>query len=492
MENKNLNILNELDDLEKYMRPFETEPSIQNINPDLNIINEEKNNSNTINKSYEQFTIQNLKEKYIKVYDALQLYISQKNQQLMINYLSIFNNNQNISENIINLINNLLDILIELITKKKDEEIIKESLLNKVEQLKHLNDDYEKKLNKSNKEIQYKQKEINKIINQSNIDKEKIKDNQKTKNLEINELKNENRKLSNRINLYISELKKKNLEHQKLIDKLKNNYTKNNHIQFKNSFDITASIDPSSDEFYNKILNENNKLKINENIENLKQSNFNLLNLLKEINNFLNQFFNIVKFNENKNIADNYFEIKNNAINSNLLNIENYNVFKENLLANFKIVFFFILQIKKNYNNLNYTTPIKNNNINDINKKVYNTEPIQKNIKNNDNINNKMKFNLDDNDIKKELNPKWYDHLKNEVVNYEYDKNNVITENSEDYNNDKNCLNNNLNIKINDNEILNNNNLDDSDNDEDSFKDFFKDIDNNNNFNIDNNNNLNN
>jgi hypothetical protein len=103
-----------------------------------------------------------------------------------------------------------------------------------------------------------------------------------------------------------------------------------------------------------------------------------------------------------------------------------------------------------------------------------------------------MKFNLDDNDIKKELNPKWYDHLKNEVVNYEYDKNNVITENSEDYNNDKNCLNNDLNVKINDNEILNNNNLDDSDNDEDSFKDFFKDIDNNNNFNIDNNNNLNN
>ena len=99
-----------------------------------------------------------------------------------------------------------------------------------------------------------------------------------------------------------------------------------------------------------------------------------------------------------------------------------------------------------------------------------------------------MKFNLDDNDIKKELNPKWYDNLKNEVVNYEYDKNNVITENSEDYNNDKNCLNNNLNIKINDNEFLNNN-LDDSDNDEDSFKDFFKDIDNNNNFNIDNNNN---
>ena len=343
MENKNLNILNELDDLEKYMRPFETEPSIQNINPDLNIINEKKNNSNIINKSYEQFTIQNLKEKYIKVYDALQLYISQKNQQLMINYLSIINNNQNISQNIINLINNLLDILIELITKNKDEEIVKESLLNKVEQLKHLNDDYEKKLNKSNKEIQYKQKEINKIINQSNIEKEKIKDNQKTKNLEINELKNENRKLSNRINLYISELKKKNLEYQKLIDKLKNNYTKNNHIQFKNSFDITASIDPSSDEFYNKILNENNKLKINENIENLKQSNFNLLNLLKEINNFLNQFFNIVKFNENKNIADNYFEIKNNAINSNLLNIENYNVFKENLLANFKIVFFFIL-----------------------------------------------------------------------------------------------------------------------------------------------------
>ena len=209
MENKNLNILNELDDLEKYMRPFETEPSIQNINPDLNIINEEKNNSNIINKSYEQFTIQNLKEKYIKVYDALQLYISQKNQQLMINYLSFINNDQNISQNIINLINNLLDILIELITKKKDEEIIKESLLNKVVQLKHLNDDYEKKLNKSNKEIQYKQKEINKIINQSNIEKEKIKDNQKTKNLEINELKNENRKLSNRINLYISELKKK-------------------------------------------------------------------------------------------------------------------------------------------------------------------------------------------------------------------------------------------------------------------------------------------
>ena len=154
-----------------------------------------------------------------------------------------------------------------------------------------------------------------------------------------------------------------------------------------------------------------------------------------------------------------------------------------------QILKLFILQIKKNYNSLNYTTPIKNNNINDINKKIYNTEPIQKNIKNNDNINNKMKFNLDDNDIKKELNPKWYDHLKNEVVNYEYDKNNVITENSEDYNNDKNCLNNNLNIKINDNEILNNNNLDDSDNDEDSFKDFFKDIDNNNNFNIDNNNN---
>jgi hypothetical protein len=86
---------------------------------------------------------------------------------------------------------------------------------------------------------------------------------------------------------------------------------------------------------------------MNENIENLKQSNFNLLNLLKEINNFLNQFFNIVKFNENKNIADNYFEIKNNAINSNLLNIENYNVFKENLLANFKIVFFLFYKLKK-------------------------------------------------------------------------------------------------------------------------------------------------
>ena len=108
----------------------------------------------------------------------------------------------------------VLDVFIELLYRMKEEFNVKENLIQKLNNISVINDGYDKKILKLKKEIKDKDKEIGSLINKITFEKDKIKDNSKSKILEINSLKKENNTQNNSINIYKNKKKKINTDNK--------------------------------------------------------------------------------------------------------------------------------------------------------------------------------------------------------------------------------------------------------------------------------------
>ena len=163
-------------------------------------------------------------------------------------------------------IDSIFDVFIELLYRMKEEFNVKENLIQKLNNMSNINDGFEKKLLKLKKELKEKDKEIGAWINKITFEKDKIKDNSKTKILEINSLKKENQALNNRLTLYKNKIRKIEADNKTLQNKLRLYfYEKENRSNY--------STNATNNEKNNNINNNNTNNNINNNINNSNKDN---------------------------------------------------------------------------------------------------------------------------------------------------------------------------------------------------------------------------
>ena len=182
----------------------------------------------------------------------------------------------------------------------KEEFNVKENLIQKLNDISLINDGYDKKLLKLKKELKDKDKEIGSLINKITFEKDKIKDNSKTKILEINSLKKENQALNNRLTLYKNKIRKMEADYKALQNKLRLYfYEKENRINYMTNNNEKNNTN-NNNNVINNINNNNNinKESKNDNKNNnqeefkinnekyllIKRLNMSLVYLLKDIN----------------------------------------------------------------------------------------------------------------------------------------------------------------------------------------------------------------
>ena len=368
-----------------------------------------------------------LKEKLNRICASIQGYtLNQKCYQNLNNYIQFL---PDLPQNLYQPTDLLFDVFIELLMRIKQEFKVKENLILKLNTISLNNEGYEKKLLKLNQEIKEKEKEIGALINKVNFEKEKTKDNSKSKILEINSLKKENQQLNNKITLYKNQIRKTEADYKAIQNKLryyiferenKNNLSSN--INDKNNSNIKEK--NNQDDFK---INNDKYLAI-------KKLNMSLVYLLKDINkNICKYDFSLNKIINNENQENNNYEIDdlNDNIETNILiNAKNFQNLSKNFMFNMDIINNKIIDILKKKNDI-----IEKDNI-----KEYNTKGI----------NNNIRINKQENKYRTD---KSYDNIRN--------KNNIREDSNED-----NYINNNNLIKenTNKNNIKNNNQLNNSNN----------------------------
>ena len=197
----------------------------------LNEIKNENNNGNNDNNKQlldeilsngednEKLSEFLLKEKLNRICASIQGYtLNQKCYQNLNNFIPFLTE---ISQNLYQPLDKLFDVFIELLMRIKQEFNVKENLIHKLNDISLNNEGYEKKILKLKKEVKEKEREIGSLINKVNTEKEKIKDNSKTKILEINSLKKENQQLNNKLTLYKNQIRKTEADHKAIQNKLK-------------------------------------------------------------------------------------------------------------------------------------------------------------------------------------------------------------------------------------------------------------------------------
>ena len=368
-----------------------------------------------------------LKEKINRICTSFQGYtLNQKCSLYLNNFIPFL---PELSQKLYKPMDNLLDIFIELLTRIKQEFLVKENLIHKLNDVSLNNEGYEKKLLKLKKEIKNKEREICTLINKANLEKEKKEDNSKSKILEINSLKKENIQLNNKITLYKNQIRKTEADYKAIQNKLKyyimERENKNNFSNFdNNSIKGNNSKLTQQQEDYNNINNDKYLA--------IKKLNMNLVYLLKEINKNLCKYdyglnkLYIEKINkvERDNEMDYEIEDLNAEIETNLLIDENNN--------------------KKLYKHFMFNMDIINSKIIDILKK--NTQILQKisktNVeKNNYNTNYKERENV---------------RIKNKSNNENNSMNNYMNSNDQKNNNIRNNTISNIEKKYNNNYNLSN------------------------------------
>ena len=194
MKNNNSFSFEDEDPLSMYIKPTNDDiPKLTALiedNPIINLKEKSLNNSkNDVihNNDISPFII---KDKFSKVSSSIQaLNLSSK----ALNSIKQINSTlEMLDKQLYPFVDNLFDIIVELIYKLKGELLQKEELVTKINEISKNTDDYERKIMKLKKEITSKEREVASIINQSNIEKEKLKNHKKTTNNEITELKSEN------------------------------------------------------------------------------------------------------------------------------------------------------------------------------------------------------------------------------------------------------------------------------------------------------------
>ena len=399
-QENNENNIKDLDDILQYINPSD-ELNIDDQNFHLNnsdeiILNlpnemveikesEEKKENQILNIS--EF---DLKIKFQSICSSLEFFnINQKNTKILKDSLSYISESK---EKIIIIIDNLLNSFIDVFNRIKEDDSIKDNLMNKINSITKNTDDYEKKILKLKKEIIAKENEIGSIINKNQAEKEKMIDTKKSKNYEINTLKNENRKLVNVISICKNELKKKDDEIERIKKKIDLIQTGNINNKSTNKYHTNENLIKRCSTTINENNNNNNK-------DQYKELNLELIKLIQFFNIYINKFYMIIQ-NEKKEEKSTFYPIDNTLVKN--IKLDNIQFFKNNFKTNLEE----LLKI--------------------INNK-------QKLIKNPSKT--KLSFSYDNEELNKQIlqqqnkNSEWYKHCFGQIVKYKFDKNNVIYDN---------------------------------------------------------------
>ena len=393
-------------------------------NKKLPIINENiKNNKNKENMKIINEKIENILNllKNIKEIDGK---IKKKDLKKIINNLLINKNNENyIYETLIQILEFIFDILnwIKLHSSKSNYKVGNEKIILKLKN-----------------ELKDKEKQIGEILNNSKQAQDKLKEIINTNDIDIANLKKENKEILNKLYNYQRQISKiesnKEILEEKInkiiIEKttksinsstsIRSTFIDNisNKPKLENANNITINSDESSIDHFNKTQqipqryippseqNKNiNMTKLNEKYNLIKKLNMNLLDLLKEINNFLclydsvlNKEFGMNK-TKNKNLFNNTKSLINNMDINILIDENKSKTFCNEFMRNVEII----------YNKLDEY--IKNINIRNNNKVINKINNTNSNTINND-LANKTKSLKPDNISSLKKRTKTYGNLK--------------------------------------------------------------------------------
>ena len=398
----NDNNIKDLDDILQYINPSD-ELNIDDQNFQLNnsdeIIFNLPNENKELKVSEEKKETQilnisefDLKSKFQSICSSLEFFnINHQNTKILKDSLSYISESK---EKILIVIDNLLNSFVDVFNRLKEDDSIRENLMNKINNITKNNDDYEKKIFKLKKEIIAKENEIGSIINKNQAEKEKIIDNKKSKNFEINALKCENRKLVNVISLCRNELKKKDDEIERINKKI-------HLIQSGNICNKNINKTQTNENLIKRSSTTTNENNNNSNNNKFKELNLELVKLIQFFNDYINKYYMIIQ-NEINEKNNKFYPIDNTIVKN--IKIENMQFFKNN----FK------------------------NNLDELLKIINNKQKLSKNSSK-----TKLSLSYENEELNKQIlqqqnkNSEWYKHCFGQIVKYKFDKNNVIYDNDE-------------------------------------------------------------
>ena len=367
----------------------------ENINNNLPIINE----TTKKNKNKEMKIINDKIEKIISLLKDMKEIDSKLKKkdlkQIINNKFLTKGNENNLHETMIQILDFIIDILnsIKSNKNKSNYKVGNEKIILKLKN-----------------ELKEKEKQIGEIINNSKLEQEKLKEIINTHNIDLANLKKENKEMLNKISNYQKQISKIEINKEILEEKMnkiileKTTKSINSSTSIRSTFIENISNKPklensislqSSDEFKIDPLNmtqqipqryippsEQNKnvnnIKLNEKYNLSKKLNMNLLDLLKDINNFLCLYDSFLNkecgINKSKNMGNNIKSLVN-YIDINALIEENKTKnFANEFMRNVEIVYNKMEEFIKGINNKKEKGINKSNKINSTN----NNESVNK------------------------------------------------------------------------------------------------------------------
>ena len=367
----------------------------ENINNNLPIINE----TTKKNKNKEMKIINDKIEKIkslLKDMKEIDSKLKKKDLKQIINNKFLTKGNENnLHETMIQILDFIIDILnsIKSNKNKSNYKVGNEKIILKLKN-----------------ELKGKEKQIGEIINNSKFEQEKLKEIINTNNIDLANLKKENKEMLNKISNYQKQISKLEINKEILEEKMnkiileKTTKSINSSTSIRSTFIENISNKPklensislqSSNEFKIDPLNmtqqlpqryippsEQNKnvnnIKLNEKYNLSKKLNMNLLDLLKDINNFLCLYDSFLNkecgINKSKNMGNNIKSLVN-YIDINALIEENKTKnFVNEFMRNVEIVYNKMEEFIKGINNKKEKGINKSNKINIIN----NNESVNK------------------------------------------------------------------------------------------------------------------
>ena len=367
----------------------------ENINNNLPIINE----TTKKNKNKEMKIINDKIEKIISLLKDMKEIDSKLKKkdlkQIINNKFLTKGNENNLHETMIQILDFIIDILnsIKSNKNKSNYKVGNEKIILKLKN-----------------ELKEKEKQIGEIINNSKLEQEKLKEIINTHNIDLANLKKENKEMLNKISNYQKQISKIEINKEILEEKMnkiileKTTKSINSSTSIRSTFIENISNKPklensislqSSNEFKIDPLNmtqqlpqryippsEQNKnvnnIKLNEKYNLSKKLNMNLLDLLKDINNFLCLYDSFLNkecgINKSKNMGNNIKSLVN-YIDINALIEENKTKnFVNEFMRNVEIVYNKMEEFIKGINNKKEKGINKSNKINSTN----NNESVNK------------------------------------------------------------------------------------------------------------------
>ena len=367
----------------------------ENINNNLPIISE----TTKKNKNKEMKIINDKIEKIISLLRDMKEIdnkLKKKDLKQIINNKFLTKGNENnLHETMIQILDFIIDILnsIKSNKNKSNYKVGNEKIILKLKN-----------------ELKEKEKQIGEIINNSKFEQEKLKEIINTNNIDLANLKKENKEMLNKISNYQKQISKIEINKEILEEKMnkiileKTTKSINSSTSIRSTFIENISNKPklensislqSSDEFKIDPLNMTqqlpqryippseqtknvNNIKLNEKYNLSKKLNMNLLDLLKDINNFLCLYDSFLNkecgINKSKNMGNNIKSLVN-YIDINALIEENKTKnFANEFMRNVEIVYNKMEEFIKGINNKKEKGINKSNKINSTN----NNESVNK------------------------------------------------------------------------------------------------------------------